>query len=203
MMMTILVIVLTGGLIGLGVVIYMQMMQITKLAGGQHPAAGSQSQAHPVAISQPTAAELEAKLKAAYEAKITEATATFGTDLQATSKRLSEQVSRLTTTVIEEELEAYQKTLEEVRQVATKAMEQIHEAVEHQRVELRQGMEAELANEKKLLADKFDAKIGDVVSSYISESLGSGVDLGAQMQFILTSLESHKEDIRKDLLNGV
>jgi hypothetical protein len=53
------------------------------------------------------------------------------------------------------------------------------------------------------LADKFDAKIGDVVSSYISESLGSGVDLGAQMQFILTSLESHKDEIRKDLLNGV
>jgi hypothetical protein len=202
MMMTIIVIVLTGGLIGLAVVVYMQMMQLRKQGGGQHPAAG-QNQAQPVVVSQPTAAELEARLKAAYEAKITEATATFGTDLQATSKKLSEQVSRLTTTVIEEELEAYQKTLEEVRQVATKAMEQIHEAVEHQRVELRQGMEAELASEKKLLADKFDAKIGDVVSSYISESLGSGVDLGAQMQFILTSLESHKEDIRKDLLNGV
>jgi hypothetical protein len=82
-------------------------------------------------------------------------------------------------------------------------MEQIHQAVEHQRVELRQGMEAELESEKKILADKFDAKIGDVVASYISESLGSGVDLGAQMQFILTSLESHKEEIRKDLLNGV
>jgi len=116
---------------------------------------------------------------------------------------LSEQVSRLTTTVIEEELEAYQKTLEEVRHVAIQAMEQIHQAVEHQRVELRDGMEVELAAEKKLLADKFDAKMGDVVSSYISESLGSGVDLGAQMQFILTSLEAHKEEIRKDLLNGV
>jgi hypothetical protein len=61
-------------------------------------------------------------------------------------------------------------------------------------------MEAELASEKKLLADKFDAKMGDVVASYISESLGSGVDLGAQMQFILQSLEAHKADIRKDLV---
>ena len=154
----------------------------------------------PLRISQPTADELDDKLKNAYEAKIGEATQTFGTDLQATSKRLSEQVSRLTTTVIEEELEAYQKTLEEVRKTATEAMEQIHQAVEHQRVELRQGMEAELASEKKLLADKFDTKMGDIVSSYISESLGSGVDLGAQMQFILTSLEAHKPDIRKDLL---
>jgi len=154
-------------------------------------------------VTQPTATELEAKLKAAYEAKITESVTTFGSDLQATSRRLSEQVSRLTTTVIEEELEAYQKTLEQVRKSATEAMGQIHQAVEHQRVELRQGMEAELAAEKKALADKFDTKLGDIVSSYISESLGSGVDLGAQMQFILTSLEAHKADIRKDLLDGV
>ena len=156
-----------------------------------------------VSVSEPTAAELEAHLKSAYDAKINEATQTFGVDLKATSTRLSEQVSRLTTKVIEEELEAYQKTLEEVRHVATVAMEQIHEAVEHQRVELHQGMEAELATEKQHLAEKFDAKMGDVVSSYISEALGSGVDLGAQMQFILTSLEAHKDEIRKDLLNGV
>jgi hypothetical protein len=161
----------------------------------------NESNLKPVGVTGPTALELEAQLKAAYQAKITEATTTFGADLQGTSKKLSEQVSRLTTQVIEEELEAYQKTLEEVRQVATKAMDQIREAVEHQRIELREGMEAELATEKQHLADKFDAKMGDVIASYISEALGSGVDLGAQMQFILTSLESHKAEIRKDLLS--
>jgi hypothetical protein len=194
------VLVLAGVVLMLTVVVVGQSFTLRRL---QHAKAEMDGKPKPIKITEPTAAELEAKLKAAYEAKIGEATATFGTDLQGTSKRLSEQVSRLTTTVIEEELAAYQKTLEEVRGVAIKAMEQIHEAVEHQRVELRQGMEAELAGEKKILADKFDAKMGDVVSSYISESLGSGVDLGSQMQFILTSLEAHKEDIRKDLLNGV
>ena len=154
-------------------------------------------------ITQPTAEELDRRLGEAYSAEIDRATKTFGTDLAATSTKLTEQVSRLTTTVIEEELEAYQKTLQEVREVAAQAMDQIHATVEKQRVELRHGMEAELAAEKQRLADKFDAKFGDVVSSYISESLGSGVDLGAQMQFILTNLEEHKEEIRKDLLNGV
>jgi hypothetical protein len=191
------IIVLAGIVLMLVVVLVVQGFQIKSLRKSK---AAALAQPKPIGVTEPTAVELEAKLKAAYEAKIVEAVATFGTDLQGTSKRLSEQVSRLTTTVIEEELDAYQKTLEEVRKVATQAMEQIHEAVEHQRVELRQGMEAELASEKKLLADKFDAKMGDVVASYISESLGSGVDLGAQMQFILSSLEAHKEDIRKDLL---
>jgi hypothetical protein len=194
------IIILSGLLLMLTIVVVVQSLQLRKFHHLEHDL---RTQPKPLKISQPTAAEIEAKLKAAYEAKITEATQTFGTDLTDTSKRLTEQVSRLTTTVIEEELEAYQKTLEEVRKVATQAMDQIHQAVEHQRVELRQGMEAELESEKKVLADKFDAKVGDVVASYISEALGSGVDLGAQMQFILTSLEAHKEEIRKDLLNGV
>jgi hypothetical protein len=194
------VIILAGVVLMLTVVVIAQSFQLRQ---SQQQLKKQAAQPKPVGVSEPTAQELDQKLKVAYEAKITEATGTFGNDLKATSQRLSEQVSRLTTTVIEEELEAYQKTLEEVRKVATQAMEQIHEAVEHQRVELRQGMEAELAAEKKVLADKFDAKMGDIVASYISESLGSGVDLGAQMQFILTSLEAHKEDIRKDLLGGV
>ncbi len=194
------ILVLAGVIIVLTVVVAIQSWQLRRLENKAKQVAARPKTAQ---ISEATAADLEAKLTTAYESKITEATKTFGTDLEATSTKLSEQVSRLTTTVIEEELEAYQKTLEEVRQVATKAMEQIREAVEHQRVELRQGMEAELAEEKQRLADKFDAKLGDVVASYISEALGSGVDLGAQMQFILTSLEKHKDDIRKDLLNGV
>jgi hypothetical protein len=194
------VLILAGILVMLAIVVVVQSFMLRQSAKAQ---AAASAQPKPVKVSEPTAAELEAKLKAAYEAKIAESSQTFGTDLKATSTRLTEQVSRLTTTVIEEELEAYQKTLEEVRKVATEAMEQIHQTVEQQRVELRHGMEAEMAEEKKHLADKFDAKIGDVVSSYISESLGSGVDLGAQMQFILTSLEAHKEEIRKDLLNGV
>ncbi|GAC1369234.1 MAG: hypothetical protein NVSMB39_0820 [Candidatus Saccharimonadales bacterium] len=183
----------------LGLVVYLNrsLKQLTQNI------ADLKRQPKPMAVSQPTAEELDARLREAYSAQIDSATKTFGTDLAATSTRLSEQVSRLTTTVIEEELEAYQKTLEQVREVATQAMDQIHETVEKQRAELRQGMESELAAEKQRLADKFDAKFGDVVSSYISESLGSGVDLGAQMQFILTSLEEHKAEIRKDLLNGV
>ena len=147
--------------------VLVQSLQLKKLHIGDGDSKDPQTK--PIKVTGPTAAELEAKLKAAYEAKIHEATEVFGTDLTATSKQLSDQVKRLTTTVIEEELEAYQKTLEQVRQAATQAMDQIHQAVEHQRVELRQGMEAELESEKKALADKFDAKIGDVVASYISE----------------------------------
>lgn len=194
--LSVLVVVLTG-------LVVLQSSQLRKQRGKQPAPATPPQRVAQAVLPEPTVAELQNKLSATYQQAIDKSAETFSADLRGTSAKLSEQVTRLTTKVIEEELEAYQKTLEEVRQVATGAMNQIREAVEHQRIELRQGMEQELATERQHLADKFDAKMGDVIASYISESLGSGVDLGAQMQFILTSLESHKSDIRKDLLDGV
>ena len=153
-------------------------------------------------ITAPTVAELELKLKTAYEAEIAKSTTIFAADLTGTSTRLSEQVSRLTTQVIEEELGAYKSTLEELRKVAGGTMDQIRASVETQRVELRKNMEAEVALERERLIAKFQVKMGDIVAGYISESLGGGIDIGSQMSYIVASLEAHKEDIKKDLTNG-
>jgi len=187
----------------IGILAVLALVQSLQLSGLKAKLTKLSTQPKPITVSEPTAAELEIRLKAAYDAKIVEATATFGEDLKGTSTRLSEQVSRLTTSVIEEELDSYQKTLEEVRHTAVEAMDKIRTAVEQQRVELRQGMEADLAAERDKLSAKFDTKMGDIVASYIAESLGGGVDLGAQMQFIMTSLESHKDELKKDLMSGV
>lgn len=193
-------IILAGVALVLAIVTVIQSYQLRVLKTQEKEQAAKPK---PVQVTEPTAAELETKLKAAYEAQITASVKIFGEDLKATSAKLGEQVSRLTTTVIEEELDQYQKTLEQMRQAAGEAMEKIRAAVEQQRVELKNGMEADLAAERQHLAEKFNAKMGDVVSSYIAESLGGGVDLGSQMQYILKSLESHKEEIKKDLLGGV
>lgn len=196
-----LIIYVLAGVIGtMAIMVVAQSLQLHKARASL---AQLSAQPKPLRISEPTEAELEAKLKAAYQAKIVEATATFGEDLKGTSTRLSEQVSRLTTDVIEEELAAYHKTLEEVRQTAVEAMDKIRAAVEQQRIELREGMEADLAAERAKLSAKFDTKMGDIVASYIAESLGGGVDLGAQMQYITSSLEAHKEELKKDLQSGL
>ncbi len=194
------IMILAGTTLVLLVAVVAQGLQLRRLRAHERELAG---QPKPIKITEPTAAELEAKLTAAYEAQIAASVQVFGEDLKATSTRLGEQVSRLTTTVIEEELEEYQKTLEQVRATANEAMEKIRAAVDQQRLELKAGMEADLAAERQRLADKFNAKLGDVVSSYIAESLGGGVDLGAQMQYIISSLETHKDDIKKDLTSGV
>jgi len=154
-------------------------------------------------ISSPTAAELEAQLKQAYQNQIAIASEQFGADLKATSAKLSEQAVRLTTSVIEEELTGYQETLEAVRKAAGETMEQIHQAVEGQRVELRQNMEKELAEDRARLVAQFDTRLGDIVAAYVAESLGGGVDLGSQLQYIAQTLEANKDALKKDLLGGV
>ncbi len=157
----------------------------------------------PELLSTAQVAELEAKLKQAYEHQIETASAHLGEELKATSARLNEQVVRLTTNVIEAELEGYQKTLEEVRKVSNETMKQLYHSVEEQRVELRKTMEQELAEERQQLISRFDTRMGEIVASYITESLGGGVDLGSQMTYITETLDANKAALKKNLSSGL
>ncbi len=49
--------------------------------------------------------------------------------------------------------------------------------------------------------DQFNTRLNDVVSSYLTECLGSQVDLGAQSTYIFAALEQHKADIKRDVLS--
>lgn len=60
---------------------------------------------------------------------------------------------------------------------------------------LRDSARSEYA--KKL--SEFDTKLSDVVSSYIIESLGTNANVDAQIEAIIASLESHKEEIKQDI----
>ena len=169
------------------------------LVGRPKPSTGPQA----VTISPKTQDELNADIEASYRERVKLATADFGEDLSATSKRLSEQVERLTTEVITTELEQYQKTLEGVRSVAAGTATQIQQAVEEQQTKLRQSMETMIQEEQTRRLAIIDTRMGEIVSGYITESLGAGVDLGAQADYIVASLEARREDIKRDLSNGL
>src|SRR5262245_7827930 len=93
--------------LGAGAIVAAQALALIRL---KRQLAAQSGEARPVRVSQPTEAELQIKLQAAYEAEIAASVQVFAADLKATSARLGEQVSRLTTTIIEEELAAYQQT---------------------------------------------------------------------------------------------
>ncbi len=114
--------------------VYAVRRQISLAHSSSDKAKAHNDTSAPELLSAAKVAELEAKLKQAYEHQIETASAHLGEELNATSARLNEQVVRLTTNVIDAELEGYQKTLEEVRKVSNETMKQLYHSVEEQRV---------------------------------------------------------------------
>jgi hypothetical protein len=151
-------------------------------------------------ISPQTAAELEAIAKANYLRVLDESNATFKADLEATSKRLGEQVTDLTTRVIEKELDQYHDVLEEVTTATTQTMSRIQEVIDERRKKVEETMLAEVQAEKQRLLERFDDHLSDIVSSYLVESLGQNVDLGAQTAYIIKALDEHKEELKREVL---
>ena len=172
--------------------------------GHKHPAnAQAEGQPAKVTLTPEAAAKLQQELEAAYRQQIQNTTNQFAQDLSGTSAKLSEQVERLTTEVITTELEQYQAAMDQVRGIASKAAEQIQAAMAQQQAGLQKAVEEAVTAERDRRLAMIDDRLSQIISSYLVESLGSGVDLGAQADYIIQSLEQHKEEIKKDLASGV
>ena len=136
---------------------------------------------------------------AEFEAVVQDGTKQFRADLTATSTLLSDQVKRMTTTIITEELESYRHSLEDLRKQALEVMAGVQAAVEEQRKSLASGLEAEMKTERDRMTALLDTKLADIVSSFVFEVLGNKVDMGAQGSYLFETLEAHKEELKREL----
>ena len=95
------------------------------------------------------------------------------------------------------EIEAYKaKAIAE----ADEKRNTLNAEIEERRANVKAEVDAVVTKESEARLEGFNARLNDVVSSYIAESLDKSVDLGAQTAYIIATLESHKEDIKKDIL---
>jgi len=119
--------------------------------------------------------------------------------LQSSYQRLLQGVEQQAAQVFNQEMESYRQTISDAKSAASN----IAKESEQQLTEIRQTIEkqsqAAIREEKQKLLKQLDDKLGDVVTHYLAESLGENVDLGSQKEYILQQLESHKEDIKKDM----
>jgi hypothetical protein len=107
---------------------------------------------------------------------------------------------RLSTDLLAE-FEKYQVSLGALRDQTIEQFSKIQTELDHRRLELIEHLDRQVAAEQEKRLSHFDDRINDVVTSYIAESLGSQVDLGAQTDYILQTLEANKEQIKKDVLS--
>lgn len=60
-------------------------------------------------------------------------------------------------------------------------------------------LDAQIAKERQLLMQQIDTKLGDAVGSFLLNTLGTNVDLGAQTPYLLQLLESHKDEFKQEV----
>lgn len=113
---------------------------------------------------------------------------------------VSSNISDSLGTNLTAEFEKYQVSLSALRDQTIGEFSKIQQELDHRKLELMEHLERTVEEEKERRLQHFNDRIGDVVTGYISESLGNQVDLGAQLPYILQTLETHKEQIKKDVL---
>lgn len=164
-----------------------------------NPEAQTEDSEAQVKLSEQKIAELESQTQAAFEGAVTRATDQFNQDIAGTSERLNSLVVRLTTGVIEDELLEYRKGLENARVAALSSLQEMQQTVDQQQQALQGDMVAAVQKRQQELISRMEGRLGTVVANYIVESLGQAVDLGAQRDYLLASLERNKDALKKDI----
>lgn len=197
--------VLLAIIIGLGVLNALTLLLLFRRRGAKpaapKPADAAEQAAEPlpVKLSEEKIAALEAQTQAAFEQAVANASQRFNQDIAGTSQRLNDLIVRLTTGVVEDELSEYRKGLETARSSALASLQQMQQTVDQQQEALQGDMVAAVQKRQAELTQRMEAKFGTVVANYIVESLGQAVDLGAQRDYLLASLERNKEALKKDV----
>ena len=136
-----------------------------------------------------------------YEAMLKQSVAKFDQDLSKTSGTINEQIKGLATDVVGKELDEYRQQLAKLRETAMSTMSSVQSAVDKERAEQEAQLAKDIAAEKERLVKQIDSKLNDAVSSFLIETLQHNVDLGAQNAYLMSMLDEHKDELKKEVAN--
>lgn len=123
----------------------------------------------------------------------------FQLALEATMPKLINDVQSLHKEEVKKAFANYTEQFEELNQEAVTTFEQIHDDLMKRHKELSDGLDKRAVADYKFRMSVFDKRLDDIVSGYVLESLGSQVDLGAQLPYILGKIEENKDQIKRDM----
>ena len=125
----------------------------------------------------------------------------LSSSLSATIASLTTKTEDMAKITLAQEFEKYQTSLGALRDETIKEFGDLQQQLDKRRQELTEDMEANVLKDREARMEAFNARLGDVVSSYLVETLDKGVDLGAQAGYVVRMLETHKDEIKKDVLS--
>ncbi|SRR6266550_2307188 len=120
--------------------------------------------------------------------------------LENSLDEVSVHVSDMANTTLSQEFEQYQVSLQALRDQSIQEFSKLQQELDQRRVQLTEHLDKVIREEGEKRLATFDARLNDVISSYLVESLGTQVDLGAQSAYIFETLQAHKDEIKRDIL---
>ncbi|MFZ1258576.1 MAG: hypothetical protein WAQ25_03845 [Candidatus Saccharimonas sp.] len=65
--------------------------------------------------------------------------------------------------------------------------------------DMENALNQEMEARRHTLGSQLDAKLGDVIAAFLTETLRHNVDLGAQLPYLTAQLEEHKDELRQEI----
>ena len=133
-------------------------------------------------------------------------------DLNDTVSKLNSKLEKMGAEIVGDEMKRYRMDLDALRRQTeanisgaqteiTKHQTDLKSRIDAKQAELEAKMNEEVAAEKQVLIAQIDTKLADAIASFLTETLQHNVDLGAQNSFLLSTLEEHKEELKKGIAN--
>lgn len=119
--------------------------------------------------------------------------------LQRSYEQLLRDIETEAANIINGELEQYRQTLADARTSAANVSKEAEKELREARESIQKEAQNAVAEEKQQLLQRIDTKLSDAIAHYLVEAMGEHVDLGSQKDYILSQLESHKEEIKRDV----
>lgn len=151
-------------------------------------------------FSEPELAEIQKRANAQLDQAVKMAFENLENTIGKSVDQLAAHVNEAAENSIRQEFDKYQASLRALNNTTVEQFGQIQADLQTQRTALAEQLKAEVAAERERRLATFNNRINDVISSYLAETLGNRVDLGAQTEYILDSLEQHKNDLKRDIL---
>lgn len=131
-------------------------------------------------------------------------------DLNIVIERIDKQIEKFSTEIVNDETKRYRDSLDKLRKQTESAMLnaeveiakhqiEIEEKLAIRQKELTTKLEEEITVEKNRRIKQIDDSLSDAVASFLLETLGHEVDLGAQNDYLIKMLEANKAE----LINGI
>lgn len=129
-----------------------------------------------------------------------DAGARFKESLDNAVDQLSVRITDMAGTSLSGEFEKYQISLQALRDQSIQEFSKLQKELDDRRTQLTEHLDRVIQTEGEKRLGALDTRMNDIISSYLVESLGAQVDLGAQSAYIFETLEEHKGEIKRDIL---